>query len=152
GLHLHAGDRVDVRVRPLGTHGCGRKRCQQRGEQRERPAPDEVRHRFYSLSGPAIRAPKPAGRNGGDWSITTERYREAGVDIDAGNALVEAIKPAATATARVGSMGGLGGFGALFDLKACGYRDPILVATTDGVGTKLVVATEFEKHDTIGQD
>ncbi len=85
-------------------------------------------------------------------SISTERYKEAGVDIDAGNALVEAIKPAAKATARVGSMGGLGGFGALFDLKACGYRDPLLVATTDGVGTKLKVAIETGAHDTIGRD
>ncbi|MFO0986848.1 MAG: phosphoribosylformylglycinamidine cyclo-ligase [Alphaproteobacteria bacterium] len=84
--------------------------------------------------------------------MSTERYKEAGVDIDAGNALVDAIKPAAKATARIGSMGGLGGFGALFDLKACGYRDPILVATTDGVGTKLKVAIETGRHDTIGQD
>jgi len=85
-------------------------------------------------------------------SISTERYKEAGVDIDAGNALVEAIKPAARSTARLGTAAGLGGFGALFDLKACGYRDPILVATTDGVGTKLKVAIETGTHDTIGQD
>jgi phosphoribosylformylglycinamidine cyclo-ligase len=74
------------------------------------------------------------------------------VDIDAGNALVEAIKPLARSTARPGSDAGLGGFGALFDLKAAGYRDPLLVATTDGVGTKLKVAIETGRHDTVGID
>jgi phosphoribosylformylglycinamidine cyclo-ligase len=79
-------------------------------------------------------------------------YAAAGVDIDAGNALVEAIKPLAKTTARKGSDAGLGGFGALFDLKAAGYRDPILVSTTDGVGTKLKIAIETGRHDTIGID
>ena len=79
-------------------------------------------------------------------------YREAGVDIDAGNALVEAIKPLARATARPGSEAGLGGFGGLFDLKAAGFQDPILVAATDGVGTKLKVAEAAGRHDTIGID
>ena len=79
-------------------------------------------------------------------------YAEAGVDIDAGNALVDAIKPLAKATARVGADAGLGGFGALFDLKAAGFRDPILVSTTDGVGTKLKVAIDMGKHDTVGID
>jgi phosphoribosylformylglycinamidine cyclo-ligase len=79
-------------------------------------------------------------------------YAQAGVDIDAGNALVEAIKPLAKGTARAGSDAGLGGFGALFDLKAAGYRDPILVATTDGVGTKLKLAILTGRHDTIGVD
>jgi phosphoribosylformylglycinamidine cyclo-ligase len=79
-------------------------------------------------------------------------YAEAGVDIDAGNALVERIKPAATATTRAGTMSGIGGFGALFDLKAAGYSDPILVAATDGVGTKLRIAIETRTLDTIGID
>ncbi len=79
-------------------------------------------------------------------------YRDAGVDIDAGNALVEAIKPLAKATARSGTAAGLGGFGAFFDLKAAGYHDPILVATTDGVGTKLKVAIDAGHHDTVGID
>ncbi len=74
------------------------------------------------------------------------------MDIDAGNALVEAIKPLARSTARAGSDAGLGGFGALFDLKAAGYRDPLLVATTDGVGTKLKVAIDSGRHDTVGVD
>ena len=74
------------------------------------------------------------------------------MDIDAGNALVEAIKPLARATARKGSDAGLGGFGAFFDLKAAGYNDPILVATTDGVGTKLKIAIEAGVHGTIGID
>ncbi|MFE3837474.1 phosphoribosylformylglycinamidine cyclo-ligase [Pseudogemmobacter sonorensis] len=79
-------------------------------------------------------------------------YAEAGVDIDAGNRLVDRIKPAAKATARPGVLGGLGGFGALFDLKAAGYSDPVLVAATDGVGTKLRIAIDTGNVDTIGID
>ena len=79
-------------------------------------------------------------------------YRAAGVDIDAGDALVERIKPLAKATARAGVLGGLGGFGALFDLKAAGFRDPVLVSTTDGVGTKLKVAIETGRHGSVGID
>ena len=74
------------------------------------------------------------------------------MDIDAGNALVEAIKPLARATRRPGADASLGGFGALVDPKAAGFRDPILVATTDGVGTKLKIAIEAGRHDTIGID
>ncbi len=79
-------------------------------------------------------------------------YRSAGVDIDAGEALVEAIKPLAKATSRSGVLGGLGGFGALFDLKAAGFKDPVLVSTTDGVGTKLKIAIDTGIHDTVGID
>lgn len=79
-------------------------------------------------------------------------YKDAGVDIDAGEALVDAIKPMAKSTTRDGVASGLGGFGAMFDLKAAGYRDPVLVAGTDGVGTKLKVAIEAGKHDTVGID
>ena len=79
-------------------------------------------------------------------------YADAGVDIDAGNALVDRIKPAAKATNRAGVMAGLGGFGGLFDLKAAGYSDPVLVAATDGVGTKLRIAIDTGKVDTIGID
>jgi phosphoribosylformylglycinamidine cyclo-ligase len=79
-------------------------------------------------------------------------YRGAGVDIEAGDALVEAIKPLARATSRAGVVGGLGGFGALFDLKAAGFTDPVLVSTTDGVGTKLRIAIETGLHDTVGID
>ncbi|MDH5529430.1 MAG: phosphoribosylformylglycinamidine cyclo-ligase [Paracoccaceae bacterium] len=86
-----------------------------------------------------------AGKNG----LT---YADAGVDIDAGNALVERIKPAAKRTARPGTMSGLGGFGALFDLKAAGFTDPVLVAATDGVGTKLRIAIDTGNVDTIGID
>ena len=79
-------------------------------------------------------------------------YAEAGVDIDAGEALVEAIKPLARATRRPGADAALGGFGALFDLKAAGYDDPLIVSTTDGVGTKLKIAVETGLHDQIGID
>jgi phosphoribosylformylglycinamidine cyclo-ligase len=85
------------------------------------------------------------GRNG----LT---YADAGVDIDAGNALVDRIKPAAKRTSRAGVMGGLGGFGGLFDLKAAGFSDPVLVAATDGVGTKLRIAIDTGVVDTIGID
>ena len=79
-------------------------------------------------------------------------YADAGVDIDAGNALVDKIKPLAKRTMRPGVMSGLGGFGGLFDLKAAGYKDPVLVAATDGVGTKLRIAIETGQLETIGVD
>ncbi|WP_323783609.1 phosphoribosylformylglycinamidine cyclo-ligase [Leisingera sp.] len=79
-------------------------------------------------------------------------YADAGVDIDAGNALVDRIKPAAKRTNRSGVVSGLGGFGALFDLKAAGYNDPILVGATDGVGTKLRIAIDTGVVDGVGID
>ena len=79
-------------------------------------------------------------------------YADAGVDIDAGNALVERIKPAAKRTVRSGVMSGLGGFGALFDLKSAGFTDPVLVAATDGVGTKLRIAIDTGHVDGVGID
>ncbi len=82
----------------------------------------------------------------------TISYRDSGVDIDAGNALVEAIKPLVRATRRPGADADLGGFGGLFDLKRAGFKDPILVAANDGVGTKLKIAIESGRHDTIGID
>ena len=78
-------------------------------------------------------------------------YKSAGVDIDAGDALVDRIKPLARATHRPGVLGGIGGFGALFELPT-GYRQPVLVSGTDGVGTKLRLAIELNRHDTIGID
>ena len=79
-------------------------------------------------------------------------YARAGVSIDAGNALVKAIAPLARATARPGAGAELGGFGGFFDLKAAGYRDPLLVAANDGVGTKVKLAIEHDRHHTIGFD
>lgn len=79
-------------------------------------------------------------------------YAESGVDIDAGNAMVEAIKPLVKATRRAGADAEIGGFGGLFDLKAAGFKDPVLVAANDGVGTKVMIAIETGIHDTIGID
>jgi len=85
-------------------------------------------------------------------SNSSSTYAKAGVNIDAGNQLVEAIKPLAKATLRSGADTELGGFGGLFDLKAAGFTDPVLVAANDGVGTKLKVAIETGIHDTVGID
>ncbi|MEO1027744.1 MAG: phosphoribosylformylglycinamidine cyclo-ligase [Pseudomonadota bacterium] len=87
-----------------------------------------------------------------DSNETPLTYKSAGVDIEAGDNFVAAIKPLAAATRRPGVMGSLGGFGALFDLKAEGYSDPVLVSGTDGVGTKLMLAFATGRHDTIGID
>lgn len=87
------------------------------------------------------------GDNGSD-----DAYAKAGVDIAVGNELVRRIAPLARATARAGTMGGLGGFGAVFDLKAEEFTDPLLVAATDGVGTKLLIAEAMGRHETIGID
>ena len=89
--------------------------------------------------------PQPTGKNG----LT---YADAGVDIDAGNAMVDAIKPLVRATRRPGADAEIGGFGGLFDLKAAGFKDPILVAANDGVGTKVMIAIESGIHDTVGVD
>ncbi|RLA12727.1 MAG: phosphoribosylformylglycinamidine cyclo-ligase [Gammaproteobacteria bacterium] len=85
-------------------------------------------------------------------SQTSLNYRDAGVDIDAGNELVERIKPAIKATHRQGCVGSIGGFGGLFELPLDRYRNPLLVSGTDGVGTKLKLAIEIEKYDSIGID
>ncbi|MCU7864990.1 MAG: phosphoribosylformylglycinamidine cyclo-ligase, partial [Candidatus Thiodiazotropha sp. (ex Lucinoma borealis)] len=79
-------------------------------------------------------------------------YRDAGVDIDAGNELVERIKPIVKQTFRPGVLAGLGGFGALFELPLDRFKEPVLVSGTDGVGTKLKLALELNRHDTIGID
>jgi len=84
--------------------------------------------------------------------VDEARYAAAGVSIDAGNRMVEMIKPLVRATARAGAGAEIGGFGGLFDLKAAGFNDPILVAATDGVGTKVKIAVETSRHDTIGVD
>ena len=84
-------------------------------------------------------------------SNTPMTYRDAGVDIDAGDALVERIKPAAKRTMRPEVLGGLGGFGALFEISKK-YKEPVLVSGTDGVGTKLKLAFQLNRHDTVGQD
>ena len=85
-------------------------------------------------------------------TISSQTYKDAGVDITAGNAFVEAIKPLARSTSRPGADGKLGGFGAMFDLAATGYDDPILVAATDGVGTKLQIAIATGRHRGVGVD
>lgn len=84
--------------------------------------------------------------------MKSSAYKNAGVDIDAAAELIERIKPHIKKTNRPGVMSGIGGFGALFDLKETGYKDPVLVSATDGVGTKIKVAIELDRHDTIGID
>ncbi len=81
-----------------------------------------------------------------------DAYAKAGVNIDAGNALVERLKPMAKSTARSGTTAALGGFGAFFDVKAAGYKDPLIVSSNDGVGTKLKIAIETGLHDGVGVD
>jgi phosphoribosylformylglycinamidine cyclo-ligase len=92
---------------------------------------------------------KPADKSVGQNGLT---YAQAGVDIDAGNLMVEKIKPLVRSTRRPGADGEIGGFGGLFDLKAAGFKDPVLVAANDGVGTKLKIAIDADKHDTVGID
>ncbi|KAB2658697.1 phosphoribosylformylglycinamidine cyclo-ligase [Brucella tritici] len=92
---------------------------------------------------------KPADKSVGQNGLT---YAQAGVDIDAGNLMVEKIKPLVRSTRRAGADGEIGGFGGLFDLKAAGFKDPVLVAANDGVGTKLKIAIDADKHDTVGID
>jgi phosphoribosylformylglycinamidine cyclo-ligase len=117
---------------------------------RAAPAPrSESASESAPAPAPAAAQPPPDAPPAPENGLT---YRQAGVDIDAGEALVEAIKPLARSTLRTGVLGGLGGFGALFDLKAAGFADPILVSTTDGVGTKLRIAIETGLHDTVGID
>ncbi len=107
----------------------------------------EIRH------GPVGEKPGNTGQNGtGDDQDGGLTYAKAGVDIEAGNRLVKSITPFAKATARPGADAALGGFGALFDLKAAGYEDPILVSSTDGVGTKLKIAFATGNHGTVGID
>lgn len=103
------------------------------------------------MTSAASTSPTPPSSDATD-AASGATYRDAGVDIAAGDALVEVIKPAARATDRPGTMGGLGGFGALFDLKAAGFTDPVLVSCTDGVGTKLMIAIESGLHETVGID
>ena len=100
--------------------------------------------------------PSPEGKNNMSTKEPSNNqslsYADAGVDIDAGNTLIEHIKPLAAATKRPGVMAGLGGFGALFELPLDRYKEPVLVSGTDGVGTKLKLAMDLNKHDTIGID
>ncbi len=85
-------------------------------------------------------------------SMSESAYKKAGVDIEEAARLVQRIKPHVNKTRRPGVMGGIGGFGAFFDLKPTGFQDPVLCASTDGVGTKLKIAIEMDRHDTIGID
>lgn len=87
----------------------------------------------------------------GQKATTGLTYAQAGVSVDNGNSLVEAIKPYVRATRRPGADGEIGGFGGVFDLKAIGYKDPVLVSGTDGVGTKLAIAVECGIHDLVGK-
>ncbi len=119
-----------------------------------------ARHALAHPAIPPYEAPnKPSPRRGATILVSElvalvdeARYAAAGVDIDAGNRMVELIKPLVRGTARPGADAEIGGFGGLFDLAAAGFKDPILVAATDGVGTKVKIAIETGRHDTIGID
>lgn len=88
---------------------------------------------------------------GANATVKCLTYQQAGVSVDAGNSLVDAIKPYVRATKRTGSNAEIGGFGGIFDLKAVGYKDPLLVSGTDGVGTKLRIAIATGIHDLAGE-
>lgn len=83
---------------------------------------------------------------------SNQNYLDAGVDIAKGNSLIEKINPLVSTTARQGSDASFGGFGGIFDLSVCNYKNPLLVCTCDGVGTKLKIANSLDIHDTIGID
>lgn len=106
-----------------------------------------LRMSWADLTDSSIRALKTSSAHSPSVGLT---YAQAGVSVDAGNALVEAIKPHVRATRRSGADAEIGGFGGVFDLKAVGYKDPILVSGTDGVGTKLRVAVDVGVHDLVG--
>jgi phosphoribosylformylglycinamidine cyclo-ligase len=120
------------------------------GLQRSRPTATISAHFHPAYWSPRVRAEDKPGATG--TTAQTLSYRDAGVDIDAGEALVERIRPAVAKTRRPGVLAGLGGFGALFELPLEGYREPVLVSGTDGVGTKLKLAIESGIHDSIGID
>ncbi len=105
---------------------------------------------MFSPNARTVSGTRPCGNSEG--IIARHSYKDAGVDIAAGNALVKAIRPLLRATARPGADAAIGGFGGLFDLAAAGFRDPLLVAGTDGVGTKLKIAFATGRHDTVGVD
>ena len=121
-------------------------------------APKRNCEKNCGITYPAYKLAPELADNAAEWvEIMSENkqsytYKSAGVDIDAGEALVENIKPLAASTRRSGTEAALGGFGGLFDLKAAGFSDPILVAANDGVGTKLKVAIDAGIHDTVGID
>lgn len=107
----------------------------------------EGRHFRTDIAHRAFSAAENAGSAG-----TAITYESAGVSVDAGNRFVEQIKQKVKSTRRVGAEAAIGGFGGVFDLKACGFSDPLLVSATDGVGTKLKIAQSMNKHDTVGID
>jgi phosphoribosylformylglycinamidine cyclo-ligase len=124
---------------------------------RDKPGQDGIRARGSAGTTPPAGAPPTLCRCGWDERMTASgeagiTYAEAGVDIEAGNAMVDAIRPLVRATRRPGADAEIGGFGGLFDLKAAGFKDPILVAANDGVGTKVKIAIETGVHETIGID
>jgi phosphoribosylamine--glycine ligase / phosphoribosylformylglycinamidine cyclo-ligase len=112
----------------------------------------DIAYRAFRQVPPAKKDPSASNSstsNSSD-SATGLTYAAAGVDIDAGNEMVRQIKPFVKRTRRLGADGEIGGFGGLFDLKAAGFKDPVLVAGIDGIGTKLKIAQAIEKYDTIG--
>lgn len=116
----------------------------------------DIAHRYltHHVTHSRVLTPRPISATfsalAADVSKPNLTYAQAGVSVDAGNSLVDAIKPFVRSTRRVGADAEIGGFGGVFDLKAVGYTDPVLVSGTDGVGTKLRVAMDAGIHDTVG--
>jgi phosphoribosylamine--glycine ligase/phosphoribosylformylglycinamidine cyclo-ligase len=151
GVVFHAGTAIDVNGSSLVTSG-GRVLCVSGTADTLKEALEIAYAGIKRVSFPGMFYRSDIGFKALAVEGKGATYADAGVSIDAGNLLIEMIKPIVKATRRTGASSDLGGFGGVFDLKACGFRDPVLVSGTDGVGTKLTIAQAAGIHDSIGID